>query len=167
MGLLALGLRSLLVKLAIFVAMAALLAWALGGTLWPRAEVARLAGIHWGGGEWFWEIAVGGKERGALRYRLMVDRAGGRPEPFDDRWWVDVAGPALGPDGIYYAARAQDAAHWRLERIAGAAPEALHALPDRLSVEQQLARAAAGLPVQDAITIQRQRALLIEPPGDA
>ena len=34
-----LGFRSLAVKIFIFVVMAALLAWALGGTLWPRPQV--------------------------------------------------------------------------------------------------------------------------------
>lgn len=34
-----LGFRSLAVKILIFVIMAALLAWALGGTLWPRSQV--------------------------------------------------------------------------------------------------------------------------------
>ena len=39
MGQVYLGFRSLLVKLAVFVVMAALLAWAIGGTLWPRTAV--------------------------------------------------------------------------------------------------------------------------------
>ena len=34
-----LGFRSLAVKILIFVVMAALLAWALGGTLWPRSQI--------------------------------------------------------------------------------------------------------------------------------
>ena len=34
-----LGLRSLIVKAVVFFIMAALLAWALGGTLFPRPEV--------------------------------------------------------------------------------------------------------------------------------
>ena len=34
-----LGFRSLAVKILIFVIMAALLAWALGGTLWPRPQI--------------------------------------------------------------------------------------------------------------------------------
>ena len=37
-----LGLRSLLVKIAVFVVMAALLAWALGGTLWPRTSIRKI-----------------------------------------------------------------------------------------------------------------------------
>ena len=43
MGQIVLGFRSLAVKVAVFVALAALLAWILGGTLWPRS-VVRLVG---------------------------------------------------------------------------------------------------------------------------
>lgn len=39
MGQVYLGFRSLLFKIAVFVVMAALLAWALGGTLWPRVAM--------------------------------------------------------------------------------------------------------------------------------
>ena len=39
MGQVLLGFRSLLFKIAVFLVMAALLAWALGGTLWPRVAV--------------------------------------------------------------------------------------------------------------------------------
>ena len=43
MGQVVLGFRSLAVKLAVFVALATVLAWILGGTLWPR-PVVRLLG---------------------------------------------------------------------------------------------------------------------------
>jgi hypothetical protein len=36
-------------------------------------------------------------------------------------------------------------------------------MPDRLAVEQQLARIAAGLPIQDAKTIAQQRAAVLDP----
>ena len=39
MGQVYLGFRSLLVKIVVFVVMAALLAWAIGGTLWPRTAM--------------------------------------------------------------------------------------------------------------------------------
>jgi hypothetical protein len=40
MGQFTLGLRSLLIRSTIFVVMAALLAWALGGTLFPRPAIS-------------------------------------------------------------------------------------------------------------------------------
>lgn len=43
MGQILLGFRSLAVKIAVFVVLASLLAWILGGTLWPR-PVIRLVG---------------------------------------------------------------------------------------------------------------------------
>ena len=53
MGQIYLGFRSLLFKIAVFVVMAALLAWALGGTLWPRVASrvigppAKVGGVSW------------------------------------------------------------------------------------------------------------------------
>jgi hypothetical protein len=168
MGQLALGLRSLLVKIAIFVVMAALLAWALGGTLWPRTEVVRLTPVAFAGRQWFWQLAVGGRERGQMRYRLMVAAAsaGGRAAPVDDRWWADVAGPVVGGDGLYYAGLAAPdvTGTWSLERIVGSVSAMVLAAPDRLAVEQQLARVARGLAIQDRSTIDRQRPLLLDPP---
>ena len=37
------------------------------------------------------------------------------------------------------------------------------AMPDRLAVEQQLARVAVGLPLQDSDTITQQRARVLDP----
>ena len=45
-----LGFRALAVKLLIFVIMAALLAWAIGGTLWPRTTIRQIGdGVEVGG----------------------------------------------------------------------------------------------------------------------
>ena len=65
MGQFALGIRSLLIRLAVFFVMAVLLAWALGGTLWPRAEVIDLDAMYFAdpdadGVDNFSEYALGG-----------------------------------------------------------------------------------------------------------
>ena len=49
MGQVYLGFRSLLFKIAVFVVMAALLAWALGGTLWPRVAMRTVGDPVMGG----------------------------------------------------------------------------------------------------------------------
>jgi hypothetical protein len=168
MGQAALGLRNLLVKAAIFVVLASLLAWALGGTLWPRAEVADHAAVPFGGAEWFWRLSVGGRERGEARWTLMRRSPGSDARPFDERTFAEVAGPAVAGAALYVAARAPGADAWTLGRIAatggaaGAMEEALR-LPDRLAVEQQLARLGAGLPLQDPADIARQRPAVIDP----
>ena len=59
MGQVALGLRSLVVRIIVFVVMAALLAWALGGTLWPRPVSAiQRPVINAAGSQWGWMVTV-------------------------------------------------------------------------------------------------------------
>ncbi|MBG80976.1 MAG: hypothetical protein CMJ39_09740 [Phycisphaerae bacterium] len=58
MGQVALGFRSLLVRAAVFFVMAALLAWALGGTLWPRAVGVKLDEVSFGGKDWVWRAEI-------------------------------------------------------------------------------------------------------------
>lgn len=58
MGQVALGFRSLLVRAAVFFIMAALLAWALGGTLWPRAVGVFVDTAAFQGESWAWKAEV-------------------------------------------------------------------------------------------------------------
>jgi hypothetical protein len=166
MGQLALGLRSLLIRLVVFFVMAALLAWALGGTLWPRAEVVRLESVPFDGQQWFWEMSVGGRHPGEVRWRLMVLDPEGEGRSVDERLWCQVAGPVVSEGGLYYAALGCSGDRsWRIERISGEGPPEVLEVPDRLAVERQLARLRAGLGLQSPEMIQRQRSLVLEPPG--
>lgn len=170
MGQLFLGFRSLLIKLAVFVVLAALLAWILGGTLWPRPETAKVNPVEFGGETWFWQLAVGGAESGRVEWTLMRTGSNGQPVPLDERRWRDVAGPVATNAGLYFAGlRRSDeaAAAWTLVRVDRDNTEQTHELPDRLAVEQQLARASVGLPVQDRATIERQREAVVNPPAAA
>ena len=169
MGQFALGLRSLLIKSAVFVIMAALLAWALGGTLWPRAQISNAPSVHFEGFHWHWQLSVGGKTPGEARWRLMVADIENKAAPFDDDVWADVSGPVAGDDGLYVAYRGATANHaWTIERIQRINNDfqgAHFTMPDRLAVEQQLERVRAGLSVQDAQTIMKQRHFVLDPPG--
>lgn len=166
MGQFALGLRSLLIKSAVFVVMAALLAWALGGTLWPRAQTARGKPVYFAGHRWHWQLAVGGDTPGQARWRLMVADPAGRTAPFDDDEWGDVSGPVVGDDGLYIAHRPlQKSSGWMIERINQKFEGETFPMPDRLAVEQQLARIFGGLPLQDQETIMKQRHFVLDPPG--
>lgn len=168
MGQVALGLRSLAFKLAIFVVMAALLAWALGGTLWPRAERIDGDRVTFAGTEWHLRMTVGGSgpSDGELRWHLMRTNDS-RSEPVDeDAEWVDAAGLMVVDDALFVALRRADAAPgsgWLIRRIDAAGAEQVFPMPDRLAVEQQLARLRAGLDLQDRETISRQRRLVIDP----
>jgi len=170
MGQVALGFRSLLIKLAIFVIMAALLAWALGGTLWPRAEVAELDPVSFDGREWYWRLSVGGRKAGEMRWTMMVRDAGGEPRPWEERTWVEVAGPVATEEMLCYAGRASfnPAEPWRLAQVEKAATSSSHiVMPDRLAVERQLERLKAGLPLEDIEHIRQQRELVLDPPDDS
>ena len=55
---------------------------------------------------------------------------------------------------------------WRIERVSGQEPGQTFVIPDRLAVEQQLARVAEGLLIQSPETIRAQRRFVLDPPGE-
>jgi hypothetical protein len=178
MGQFALGLRSLLFKAAVFVVMAALLAWALGGTLWPRAHVVEYDAVTAGGHRWWWRLSVGGTDERPVRWTMMR-RSGVSPDQRgpvhtfppdqDPLVFADVAGPVSREQVIAFAGLLVGSANasWRLYETDPATMSFTeHAIPDRLAAEQQLARFAAGLPIQDAATIRNQRAAVLDPPQE-
>jgi len=170
MGQVALGFRSLLIKLAVFVIMAALLAWALGGTLWPRAEVVEFDPVSFDGREWYWRVSVGGRQDGQIRWTMMVRDADGQTRAWEERSWVEVAGPVAIDEMLCYAGRASfnPAEPWRLATIGPAATSSTFAaMPDRLAVERQLERLKAGLPLEDIEHIRQQRESVLDPPDDS
>ncbi|MDG2095541.1 MAG: hypothetical protein P8J89_09760 [Phycisphaerales bacterium] len=83
MGQVALGFRSLLVRAAVFFIMAALLAWALGGTLWPRSVGVFVDTASFQGEDWAWQAMVdespkpsGKPTRPPLEFQLWVRTKG-------------------------------------------------------------------------------------------
>lgn len=185
MGQLLLGFRSLLVKIAIFIVMAALLAWALGGALWPRPVVVHYEPLQLIDDAWYWSLSVGSErvrsDRSMNRPRwTMIARSAsagdGTPFPQEDQPAVfhEIAGPIRLDDRIAFAgelAYAPDWAKWDSPRaeqwVLFIARDRrmfqAHPMPDRLAVEQQLARLAEGLDVQDAAKILQQRPSVIDP----
>lgn len=150
MGQLALGFRSLFIRIAVFVTMAALLAWTLGGTLFPRAEVADGPAVGWHGAAWRLRLSLGGESRGLVRWQLVRQEGDRRPEPWPlagfERW-VEASGPVALDDRLAVAFRDDGATEWTLALIKDGGFDTV-ALPDRLEAERQLARLRAGLPVQ-------------------
>lgn len=138
MGQVALGFKNLLIKFVIFVMMASLLAWALGGTLWPSARLVDGRPVDHDGASWFWRMEVHAPVDGAttVHHRLMRHEAGERkPRPADDRTFADAAGLVRTADGLWFAARPESSGDWTIERVGG--PAESH--PDRLAVETRLA----------------------------
>ncbi len=173
MGQVLLGFRSLLIKLALFVVFAALLAWALGGTLFPRPELVDYDSVLFQDHQCFWRVAVGGGDpgKGKMAWRLMVDDAGdAEARAVGDKVWVDGAGPILSGDSLYFGGLSSHNPneHWRIVQVdASFAVTAETVMPDRLAVERQLARLDAGLPVQDTATILAERGRVLDPEGDS
>ena len=117
MGQVALGFRSLLIKAAIFVIMAGLLAWALGGTLFPRPTIAdrpgEVGGVHW-------QVAVGG-DLGGIRWTLLGEDAAIVLEGY----YASVAGPVLVDGGTWVATDSDGT--WSTWRIDAGSAEAMSA----------------------------------------
>jgi hypothetical protein len=111
MGQLALGFRSLLIKAAIFFVMAGLLAWALGGTLFPQPTVVNLPGA----GEVYWRVSSGGKING-LQWALMKD-----DQEIKTGRWQSAVGPVI-LDGVSWIATG-NAGQWSFAKVNGATVE--------------------------------------------
>ena len=163
MGQFVLGLRSLAVKLAVFFVLAALLAWILGGTLWPRPQSTHTQGVVFAGKTWSWRLTIGPRSADDIRWQLVsfVDANKDRSSAVELAW-REVAGPLLVDDRMILAGRGDDGT-WKLMIMDGSESIVSHAMPDRLAVEQQLARVQAGLPIQDEPTILQQRRMVIDP----
>jgi len=170
MGQFALGIRSLVVRATIFVIMAALLAWALGGTLFPRAQKADFSAqaVRFGDDKWFWQVQVGGKNPGEVRWNLMNEHLDGKVSVYLETPYVEVAGPVLCDDGLYYAGRDRNNKRkWEMVRIDAKGKKDIWLMRDRLAVEQQLERLRSGLPLQDFKTIEEQRVRVLDPSGNS
>ena len=104
MGQVALGFRSLFIKAAIFFAMATLLAWALGGTLWPR--VVDYPEVRFGpaGATWAWEMRVRGWKPESVNWTLKRRTVHGDGDVLSGSW-AGVVGPIVLDDRLYVAVR--------------------------------------------------------------
>lgn len=150
-----LGLRSLIVKSVVFFVMAALLAWALGGTLFPRPEVVDFSKVSFQGTDWWLRMLAGGDQPGAVRWFLM-ERNGGKtfhqphlhPGETPDGW-LDAVGPVVAGNTLYVGFQTAREG-WQIAEFEQVAPiTRIIPVLDRLAVERQLARVRIGLPIQD------------------
>ena len=108
MGQVALGVRSLLIKAGIFFVMAGLLAWALGGTLFPQPTIVNLPGA----GDLYWRISSGGEIHG-LQWSLIRD-----DQEIKVGHWQSVVGPVI-VDGATWVATG-NAGQWSYSKVIGA-----------------------------------------------
>lgn len=171
MGQVALGIRSLLVKAAVFFVLCALLVWALGGQLFPAPEIVDGPAVQFDGRQWFWRLSAGGEEPHDMHWSLMVEDDGAA-EPHQGRRWIEPAGLTTTDGSLFYAGLPEDSESdrypWVIARVDADGSTQSWELPDRLAVEQQLQRVEHGLPLQDVQTIMDQRPAVLDPvPGSA
>jgi len=110
-----LGFRSLAVKIFIFVVMAALLAWALGGTLWPRPQVRTVGEtVTTSGGQYSLVVRTG--EGHGAAFALAKVQENGRLEiaiPVEGQpLWHFALPPVASGNGLALAYRS--GVHWRI-----------------------------------------------------
>lgn len=144
-GQVALGLRSLLVRSAIFFVLAAALAWALGGTLFPRPERVEWPTVEFDNHRWNVRMSVGGDHPGEARFELMRAPAGKDAKPFGGEFADSTA--LVTTDSTLLVAmrrRDQDGGQWVLRRVSRGAGDAseqseeTEPLDSRLDAEQRL-----------------------------
>lgn len=158
----------MLIKAAVFVVLASLLAWALGGTLWPRPQVAQMDAVTFENRTWNWQLAVGGArtEPSWVRWTMMVAEGDDPAQPHDDQHWFDVAGPVVTDDSLYYAGRLENESTWQLVRIDAEGDTHTSEVPDRFALELQLTRAERSLPLLDAQALQELREQTLKPASE-
>ena len=123
MGQLALGFRSLLIKAVIFFVMAGLLAWVLGGTLFPKPTIVNLPGA----GQIYWKMSSGGDIHG-LQWSLMHGT-----QELKSGHWQSVVGPVI-IDGIVWIATG-NAGQWSISKVSGVQVEEIVSPPSSILSE--------------------------------
>ena len=118
MGQLALGVRSLIIRLVVFFIMAVLLAWALGGTLWPRPVSAQAITATNGGVTCTWTARVSSYDP-AMPLTFSLKWMNGPDSNTCREDWTEVCGFVFNGDSIWTAARHEDQGWQILELAAG------------------------------------------------
>ena len=111
MGQVSLGVRSLLIKAVIFFIMAGLLAWTLGGALFPQPTIVNLPGA----GDVYWRVSSGGEING-LQWSLMNG-----DHEIKTGMWQSTVGPVI-VDGVSWIATG-NAGQWSISKVTGSKVE--------------------------------------------
>ena len=162
MGQLVLGVRSLFFKAAVFFIMAVLLAWALGGTLWPRATVIDRPATVWGDATWTWRLTAGGSEPDRLHWSLVRDEL-----PALESTYRHPSGPEPTADGLLAGGYDLDAETWALLIVDPDGTVNVHHFPDQLELLRQMARLRSGLSLQNPDEAVADRPAALDPGSES
>lgn len=75
-----LGLRSLLIKVAVFVVLAAALAWFVGGSIFPGSQVVNCPAVEWAGSHWHAQVMGNGRRPAPVEWRIIRSTSTGDSE---------------------------------------------------------------------------------------
>ncbi|MBI1303985.1 MAG: hypothetical protein GC172_09390 [Phycisphaera sp.] len=177
-----LGFRNLALRLAVFVALAALLVWFLGGNMFARSQVFPLAVATTGAGDGRLDVRleqvilpVKGLPSDRIFFRVLFDGADAAEPPMAFASVSDLV--EIDPGGlnraVWFAAEqfkpgGGTAGVWCVYRLTPYAtrPELMLEVADRLEAERQLARVKAGLPLQTGDAARAARDAVLRA-GDA
>lgn len=105
MGQATLALRDFLIRIALFVALAAVLAWAVGGTLFGSHRV-NFPAVDWDGREWSVQVVGNGRQPDRVRW-FLISRRGEEPWKVhavsEAAQWRDLVGPVADAGGLRVA----------------------------------------------------------------
>ena len=130
MGQATLAFRNLLVRAAIFVVLAAILAWFVGGTLFGKHRV-NFPALTWDGREWAAQVEGNGTRADEVQWRLL-SKSGEEPwnvMPISETGqWRQLVGPSVDEQGLWIkvaenASASSPELSWSLIRFAKANSE--------------------------------------------
>lgn len=174
-----LGFRNLALRIAIFVVLAAILVWLLGGNLFARNTVIQLGIASTGVGDGRVEAQLQqvilpktdlSSDRVFFRVRIDGDA---KPSAAEQRFAHVSPLVEVDPGGlnraVWFAGEPLQASGgasgvWRVYRVTpyATAPETMLEVADRLEAERQLARVKAGMPLQNADAAAGAREAVLE-----
>lgn len=101
-----LGLRSLALKIAVFVVLAGIFAWFLGGSIFPGSQVVNWPSFPWQDTQWHLQVTGNGNRPAPIRWRLYRQSADGG-DALQTLGilgvWRQVHGPLMQADRVTFA----------------------------------------------------------------
>jgi hypothetical protein len=105
-----LGLRSLAIRIVIFVVLAGVFAWMIGGSIFPGSQVVNLPSFQWRQRAWNLQVTGNGNRAAPVRWRLLSVDADGHAVQQTlgiEGTWREVHGPLIHAGGMMIAAHAE------------------------------------------------------------
>lgn len=140
-----LGLRSLAFKIAVFVVLAGIFAWFLGGSIFPGSQVVNCPSFSWNNAQWHLQITGNGNRPAPIRWRLYCQNADGNEIVQTlgiEGIWRQVRGPVLQSDRVTLAvaSEANGATNWWIANIDSAGVITQHAVTDERTMVGEMQR---------------------------